>query len=334
MFKIKLISFLLLAGTTLALSAIFPQFQQSGPDMLRPDWRVSGPAGSVLHAKGGHVRLQSGNAGTSVRALQGFKAEDAPPILRLSADVQCNGVTRGEYPWNQARLLLVQKDKNNQWLGNTSRVADIYGTRSWKPYSREFDILPKTATFRVVSVLSRCTGEMEAKNIRLYPVRENPEYKWVQGAVFAAWGIFLTFFFLTLPGLFQARNAWIMTVCAGAILVGTLMPIDVKKTVYDTVLWMWQMLGGETGYYSDWIIGIAGHSCFFLLFGILTARLFPGRSLIQPVAYVVMLGMGTELIQMFIRGRQGGIRDFSVDLAAGLLGIFIARLLSRRYRRS
>jgi len=326
-YKIKIGWFIFLGIITIGSVFLIDPYEQSGLEMLENEsWLISKPKKGVALVDGDGLYLSSSDAGKGTSIRQTVKSRGGFFQVRLSADIRSRDVVPGEKSWNKARLLLVQYDGKSARYNVPHMVAGLEGTHDWEHYRGEFHIQPWATEFKVVAQLSRCTGSMEMKNIRLFPVVLSPVYIWAKRIIIGSWGMFFTFLLgsCMVKGRYGVQG--IMVISFAAILFGTMIPEELKTAVYGWVMdqiQVLQMLSGDEG---EWIIGKAGHFCFFAVFGL--GMLMSGKSLASVGANILMLAVGTELVQFFIEGRTPLVTDFFIDFSGGMAGLVLGCILA------
>jgi len=125
--------------------------------------------------------------------------------VQLSADIRSLDVVQGEKPWHRARLVLLQYEGKSARYTVPHVAAVLEGTHEWENHKAVFEIQPWATELTVAAQLVRCTGSLEVKNIRLYPVVESKVYTWAQRLIIGSWGVF---FCLSSGVLSGERKIW------------------------------------------------------------------------------------------------------------------------------
>jgi hypothetical protein len=163
--KTKISLFFLLAVITFVGHNYIKQYKKCGAEILTNNWIIQSSKGTTAEIKENVLYLYSVDHSKSVNIQQEITSFTNGTILYFSADIKCENVSPGEKPWNRARLILFQLDREGDWLNLPHHVATIIGTREWSRYNNYFAIGPETKKIRVAAQLSQCTGSLWIKNI-------------------------------------------------------------------------------------------------------------------------------------------------------------------------
>ena len=103
----------------------------------------------------------------------------------------------------------------------------------------------------------------------------------------------------------------------------------------DLLLRVFPGIGEDLGLWVKVIRKLAHFTEFFLLGGLLwwTCRLAWRRMLWQPFAGGAVVACIDEMIQRFVPGRSGQLKDVAIDCAGVLTAVLLCWLLSRRRQR-
>ncbi|MBA3011187.1 MAG: VanZ family protein, partial [Desulfobacula sp.] len=318
---------LFLVVVTICAVLLIEQYVQSGPGMLKEgNWQIQKPEKRVARVDGDGLFLSSSDASKSVNIGQAVQSQGHSFVVQLSTDIRSLDVVPGVKPWDRARLVLLQYEGKTARYDVSHVAATLEGTHEWEHYRKAFEIQPWASEFRVTVQLGRCTGSLEIKNIRLYPVVVSKVYTLAQRSVLGAWGIFFVF----LLGSFLVKGRYgvqgVLIVCFAGILFGAMIPGDLKTEIYGRVIVQIQLLHGMAGPEGEMIIGKIGHFCLFGILGLVLGVLMPGKSPAYIGANILMLAGGTELVQFFIDGRTPLFVDFLIDLSGGVAGLALVQV--------
>ncbi|UJP07018.1 MAG: VanZ family protein [Nitrosomonas sp.] len=248
-------------------------------------------------------------------------------VLLVSADMRCANVMAGIKLWNSARLLLAQNDgKKDRWDLPHAAVA-LTGTHDWKNYRKAFTIAPGIQNIGLVAQLSQSTGSLQIKNIHVYPVYENPDYKWVRDIILLAWGAY----FLLFTGSFlfiDKKNILVRFLLVSAfiaIIAGTTLPGDMKNLVSSEVKTQIDAESESFKTIIPWDLSKVWHLGFFFLFGLILSVMMKTAPILQTVTIILLLAGGTEFVQLYIEGRTALLSDFFIDTAGGVTGMILIR---------
>ena len=296
--------------------------------MLTNNWSLKAPKGLTAEIKGNLLYLYSVDHSKSVNINQEISSITNGVILNLSADIKCENVSPGVKSWNRARLMLLQLDKDGNVLSLPHNLASIIGTREWARNNNYFTIGPETKKILVEAQLSKSTGSLWIKNIRLYPVIQKEIYIWTKYIILAAWGVY--FMFLVSTCLFNGnKNIFIRVMLVFAfiaIIVGISMPVDKKLLISDWVSTRIYTPVDVTGNDIAFNLTKVGHFCFFVLFGMVLFLLLNNKPDIIYIINILLLAGGTEIAQLYIGGRGPLFWDFIIDVNGGFFAFVIMKL--------
>ena len=256
---------------------------------------------------------------------ENFKLQLAGSIV--SADMRCANVKAGIKSWNSARLLLAQNDgKKDRWDLPHAAVA-LTGTHDWKNYRKAFTIAPGIQNIQLTVQLSQSTGSLQIKNMRVYPVYENPDYKWVRDIILLAWGGYFllftgSFLFMDKKNIF-AR--FLLVSAFTAIIAGTTLPGDMKNQVSNEVKIQIDAESESFKTVIPWDLSKVWHLGFFFLFGLILSVMMKKEPILQTITIILLLAGGTEIAQLYIEGRTPLVSDFFIDAAGGVTGMILIR---------
>lgn len=126
------------------------------------------------------------------------------------------------------------------------------------------------------------------------------------------------------------RRALVLVAIAALVLLAVLLPNTEIAWMREN--WDWfnapmlliERVGGPISLIHFWL---------FLLLGVAMALAVPQLHAVAAGASILLFGTLTELLQVFVPGRQARISDVAVDLGAGLLGWLCTRwIVSARNR--
>ena len=326
LFKTHCFLFFLLTVATLVSHARFEQYVQIGPQLQTADWNFRTTESNRVEITENGLNLSSSKAGTVVSVHQFLPAVKPGTVLLVSADMQCANVIAGTHSWNSARLLLAQNDgKKDRWdLSHT--VIALTGTHEWKNYRKAFIIAPETQSIRLLAQLSQATGSLQIRNIQVYPVYENPDYRSARTIILFAWGAY----FLLLLGSFllmHKKNILVHLLLVFAfisIIAGTTLPGDMKNQVSNEVKIQIDADSESFKTAIPWDLSKIWHLCFFFLFGAILCVTMRKEPILQTVTIILMLAASTEFAQLYIEGRTALLGDFFIDAAGGVVGVILS----------
>jgi VanZ family protein len=330
LFKTKIIIFVVITAVTVMCHSTIKQYEKSGPELLLNKWSLQASKDSTAEINENVLYLFSMDHSKSVNIIQEISSITNGALLYLSADIKCENVSLGEEPWNRARFLLLQYDREGNRLDLPHHVASIIGTRKWASYNNYFTIEPETKKIRVTAQLSKSTGAFWLKNIHLYPVAQSEVYTWIKYSVLVSWGLYFTFLLLTcfINGKNSIVIRFMLVIGFILIIVGISMPADKKDQLSgwtNVQINTTQTVSEEA---KNWDLTKVGHFCFFLVFGLSLFFLLNHEPDIIVFNNILLLAGGTEIAQLYIGGRGPHFWDFIIDVNGGLFAFVLMKLFA------
>lgn len=327
LFKTNCFLFILLAIATLITHARFEQYVQIGPELQTADWKFRTTESSRVEVTENGLSLFSSDAKTGASSLQQLPMVKPGTVLLVSADMRCTDVIAGIPPWNSARLLLAQNDgKKDRWDLPHAAVV-LTGTHDWKNYRKAFTIAPGIQNIWLTAQLSQSTGSLQIKNMRVYPVYENPDYKWARDIILLAWSAYFLLF--TGSFLFMDKKniltRFLLVSAFLAIIAGTTLPGDMKNQVSNEVKIQIDAESESFKTVIPWDLSKVWHLGFFFLFGLILSVMMKKEPILQTITIILLLAGGTEIAQLYIEGRTPLVSDFFIDAAGGVAGMILIR---------
>ncbi|MBT7287258.1 MAG: VanZ family protein [Rhodospirillaceae bacterium] len=237
----RMIVMVVLTGITLALFGLMERYQALAPQVLENanfssglnglnGWRTAGDA-TQLQSDNGVLRIQASAGDRAIGVRQKIARSPQMNKVRLSAWVKYEGVSKGQYGWNGARLILVQQDEagKNQWeLPHTIMLET--GNGPWQPFSRIIWLPRGSKSIEVVAVLNQVAGEMQVRDLTLEIVEENAGFETARQTLTLIWLLLLPWLFWPLyrPGG-NRRGRLAIAFIASVILFGALTPHEAKS---------------------------------------------------------------------------------------------------------
>lgn len=218
---------LMLLGATVLFWSMYDRHKTIGPSLLKSPGMADGinVRGNVSES-GGRFKLEVPKGGIPARI--DFPLPDAVmdyQLIRVRGRVKVDDVVRGKYPWNCARLLVVQYDEGNQWMPGHHGLVAEKGSRDWTAHKDEFEIFP--GADRVVVSLQQIgtEGRAQFEDVEAFPVQIRSSFIWWRVLFFILW-LSLAVLYFSRCRLHRRRLRGLIFLNAVAILVGTLMPGD------------------------------------------------------------------------------------------------------------
>jgi hypothetical protein len=260
----------------------------------------------------------------------------------LRGKLKTVGIAGGTKAWEKGRVVLVQYVDSKAVYSSPHVLVALDCTHDWAEYELVIPILPKASEVRVGLQLNHCTGELQAKELSLFRVQENPVYSNVRWVVLAVWTLFMGWVFV--PEVVRSGEGRKLSVFAVlviiAIVIGTTIPGSLKNEVKFEVV-------SQAKVYADGVIDYGGSAfgdlaadlkaqkwlsiditkiSHFLLFAVLAGLLYAlrGRGAgWRTMVDIGILACGTEFMQLFIDGRSGLVGDVVIDLAGAGFAVVV-----------
>ena len=325
--RMQLILFIYLCAFTACCVAWLPAYtpiQKTWTAGTR-GWQAYGPSQEV-QLKNGVVSVQ-----TFIQNNKDSGAWKAVPMsvfangkIYVSGRVRTKNVLRGPKESNTAKLILVPYHKQKAIHSAKQTVIKLTGSRDWQPVHGAFTIPPEADAVRLLVELSKCTGIIEVKHLQLVSVKTNAAYTWAKALFLGGWAVF---FILSLWMLYQVSHGWIRLLSMATvfcILIAVSISGPIKAQIYQWGMTHLSILRGLGLYAGDTItMDKYGHFLMFALLGFFwgcSRRV----SIIYQLAYILMLAIGSECIQIFILGRSPMVMDTAFDIMGGMAGLVFA----------
>lgn len=340
----------LLLLMTVGLFELAPRYEPTGPALLRnggfkeglKEWTVHGAKGTAT-VSSGVVVLESRDPSRSVGIRQELPAIPGQQTLMLEVEASTEGVRQGAKSWHDARIYIVGRTAEGKSLWETHRIAThLIGDNAWRRYSGAFPVTENVKEVMVAAQLSRTTGIMKLRNLRLYPVKERATFRVAVYVLLAAWAVTLAGiggYLLCDIGSTPVRG--LVAVVTLGIVAGALIPGPLKQELLTSVWREYEHLLQAMAGYSPEISGlnwsgpeylylntsqIAHFALFFALAGLVYFAWRAGGRAFQLLS-LLLFGAVTEALQYFVSGRQATVQDWLFDaggilLAFALLSIF------------
>jgi VanZ family protein len=279
-----------------AVSACLPQL--SG----KPDFELSGGS-MVLSA-------------SDVLAVQGLSWRSArvngAVAVRVSGSARGFGIGPSKKPGDEAQVLVLQKAEGH-FKSITSALL-LSGTRDVS-FDRVIPLLPVADDVSLLVRLVRVPGRLEVRDLRAEWLTERSAVRWMRYGLMAFWGGVLGL--LAMSWMNHALSRVGVLLALLLVLAGVLIPGDIRNQVEHWMLTSFALPAINEGFaWSD----LAHISMFFLLALVLSlAR--PDFRPVWLLCDLLLLAACTEVLQLFVEGRQAGFEDVGLDLLGCLLGI-------------
>jgi VanZ family protein len=230
--KLRLPAIILLA-VTLLFWGFYDRYTAAGPVLLDAPVLADGfrLRGNCIQSNGVFTLTVSDDGkAAGVR----FNLENATDysVIRLSGRIQTEDVVCGKYPWNSARLLLIQRDAAGKWIPGSHSLLSKEGTEPWIEQVQEFDVDPSAASIEVVLEQTGKSGIARFDGILAQPVKIRGSFILFRILFCLAWlGMAMLYFKRCRLDRRKLRILILLNVIA--ILYGTLMPAEWIADVSD-----------------------------------------------------------------------------------------------------
>ena len=317
---------LLMIGLTIAAFAFLPRFQPSGAPLLpapvfEPDlagWQVQG---AVRWDGARGVILENRDPARTVYLRRIVELPSGRRAVRLRADVATQGVRPGDAPWETARIYLAQLDPagrpNWNQPHNMVRLAGDHPTRT---RVRVFDI-PEAVDRALLSVsLTNATGRLEVGGLELLVVEETPLFRLVGAMLVGGWSLLMLYVVLSVYRSIGSTRVRVWLVVMFAMLVfGLFMSAALRQQMIDN-------LASGLGFNLANPDAL-GHGFVFMMLAFLVRVGRPRDPLWLHLMSWLLVGVSSEVLQLFTADRVTSIDDFSMDVIGVMAGLALAAIL-------
>jgi hypothetical protein len=238
--RLQLLFFILLSLATFCSGTYIIQHRDISQQLLSNadfsdglnKWEFNKDVAASIVVQKNTIALNSPGTTTSVKLYQTVTEPMGGKTVRLCALLRTKEVIKGEKTWNKARLLLVQYSNGKSLQNVPHKVASLDGTQDWQEVNQTFTIEPNCTEFKVILLLSRCSGTLFVKNLRLHQVEDTLSYTWTRRLLGIAWPFFVLL--LLFPYLKTGRpliSKLPVLITVTVILIGTAMPGTIKNDI-------------------------------------------------------------------------------------------------------
>lgn len=307
--SLVLLSLLLAAPVTrYVVLAAFSPCQEGGVSACLP--QLSGKPDFERH---GNDFVLSASDALAVRGLSWRSARERGAVaVRVSGIAHGLGIGAGKKAGDEAQVLVVQKAGGRFKLAASALL--LSGTRDVS-FDRVIPLLPVADDVSLLVRLVRVPGRLEVMDLRVEWLAERPSVRWMRYGLMTLWGVVLGL--LAMSWMSHALSRVGVLLALSLVLAGVLMPGDVRSLAEHWMLTSFALPAINEGFaWSD----LAHISMFFLLALVLSLA----RPDLRPVwllCDLLLLAACTEVLQLFVEGRQAGFEDMGLDLLGSLLGI-------------
>jgi len=255
-------------------------------------------------------------------------------FLHLSGDAETINIVKGQKPWEQARFILFFYDEEGK-IDNSKHPSIFLPTGSsiWRHYSNIFKVPSNIKSVQVGAQILQAKGVIRIQNLSLIPVQFKPETRYLNRIGFLGWFliiVWLMFFYIKDVKNMSFKKAsfspllWFGVLLFLVALVGMMLPGGLRDSLLSSL--------PEASY--SWVsfllmnLESIAHFMLFLLASFFGVLLFKEKSWWVIVIDLMLLGLLTELLQLFIEGRTADPMDMLVDYSGIFLGSALVFLIS------
>jgi hypothetical protein len=345
--SLKVAVLLFLSFVSILFSSCHDPYAVTGPEILQnplfrdglDNWQHSDAGVSVSADESGAIELRSQDPSALTHVTQIIPDPQRFHLVRFAADLKTHRVQKGDASWQTARLILAPYDSEGKMLPHSPHtLAGETGNREWKHHERVFRVNEDAAELRLSAQLMRATGSMWARNISLKPVTEREVSSLLRVAILSLWLLAITWVAIPLMRFASGtRSGLIAMVVVLCIAAGALLPASIKKHVDRSL--PYALFPVEQASMSGTVSGSVrvppaisvyklGHVALFATLSAVTFlgsfRSIPAR---RRVGYLLLFAMITEVLQLFVEGRDARIGDAFLDVTGISIGAATAVLL-------
>jgi len=339
---------ILLSISTILFFNYYEKYSIVGPELLQninfdnqaAGWNYSRSGISISTSKKS-VKLHSNVYNVSKHFNQTVNNITGYQRLRLTFDTKAQKVTPGNAVWMTARVHLVSYSQTDTALHSPTHVlTSLIGNSEWSHNEVVFVTPLKMPSLRVTVQLAKATGTLWARNLSLQPVVKTNEYKTYRSAIALLWAG--TVFWVVLPLLLsiqRKKKRLIVALLTLIIVFATLMPSTVKNNINNSLLDSDNTALLKIQFDTDVFklkpyllapdIFKIGH---FFMFSFLTvfALLYKSHTVshTELIGYLLIFAATTEVLQLYLNGRNAQLGDIFIDSAGimtGAIVFYIAR---------
>ena len=146
-----------------------------------------------------------------------------PAQIRVKGRIKTKDVVVGKHPWNCARAILIQRDKNRKWTPGPHVSATESETHRWKKFEAVFDTRAATEFVELQLEQTGKSGSAEFDRLMVEIVKQRPSFNIWRLSFALLWGTTGLLYFGRCR-LNKRRLRVLITLNAIAIIFGILMP--------------------------------------------------------------------------------------------------------------
>jgi len=353
----KLAALLLLSIISVLFFNYYEKYENIGPEILQntsfskhsSEWSYSRSGVSPLTSENG-FRLHTDDSNDLIQITRVVPVTRHNQQLRVSFDTKTLNIKHGPERWMTARVILAIYAQSEMSLRSPTHVLiSLLGTNEWTHNEVVFTTGANTDSLKISAQLARAKGTLWIKNISLQPVVVTESFQVYSKVIAFLW--LCVIFWIAVPiTLSSLRNKQEIIVVALAltIVVATLMPVTFKdcinsllssssgntetilKAHFDTAIFKFKPLIQIPDIFKT------GHFFMFVMLSIAALQqksYYQSRTVV--LGYLLLFALLTEVLQLFVAGRNAQLGDLIIDsagVATGTILYYISRcmLLSLR----
>jgi len=284
----------------------------------------------------GTVSLYSDDYSTVTHITQLVPAMQQYRLLRLSADTKSSNIPRGHEHWMSARVILLSHTDDGIPVYNIPHnLVNLYGDHDWSHSSGVFKIVDGADKISVSVQLANVSGTFWVKNLRLQAVSEKESFNAIRSILIVLWLITILWIMTPLIRPAYTNMCFRITIALGSVITaGTLMPAhirdDIEQVLHPSRIIQHASILHTSTTFQFFPIYLApdiyktGH---FILFFLITSFALRCRFNKLPHLHIlynlILFALVTEILQLFIAGRNAGLHDLIVNFFSIILGLLL-----------
>lgn len=344
---------LILCFSTVLFFKYSGRYDISGPELIGDPhfnqglarWERSGSV--TLLPQTGEAVLDNASPVANVHLTQTIPDFKRGDRMAYSCDLRISNVRKGDAYWKKARVVLAFYDNSGKGMYFLPHVlVEKVGDTNWEHYERVFRVPAQAVEARASIQLPEATGNMRVRNLSLRPVTESQSFTRHRLLLIATWlavlgwiAVYIIHFRLPVV----RKPMFILTVLA--VILGTLLPQQVKSVLDQRIQQVaihanmeeQNALDGSTvappihrltlPVSAILIVYKTGHVMMFALLSFVAFVNKPQKLPVrQLVVCLLVFALSTEVLQLFIEGRESRWQDFAIDTIGIMLGAVFWKL--------
>lgn len=328
-----------LCAATVALFTGLSRYIPAGPpliagiDLTDPSWLKIGDAGQITTPES-IVQIRNDAPGVTVGIRRHLPVPEDATLVQVEIEAAVKNVSRDLALRQEARLFLAGRTADGRYLWERRHeIAELSGSRGWRPVTRTFDVPPDAASLAIGAQLTGATGTLGVRNLTIRPVSERAVFPYLANGLLILWGIAgAAIGFLLLKGM---RSRWSRFAVAGvaAAAVGvTMAPAKSRRFLVDYVIGVPMDAAPEA--MAAWMsaafrhlpvpVDKLGHVVLFAaLAALVRLARRDDRTDVQAAA-LLLFAAATEVLQFYAIDRAPAVSDWLLDAAGILIGLAAA----------